>query len=85
MVKRPRLDHWSFSYALEFQNHFFICRVSDLVIGVSEKSFESAIEDATTKLYHVPNLPYSNKPEGIRICVDTYNRIKQSEISHILL
>lgn len=84
MVKRPRLDQWSFSYVLEKQDTLFLCHVSHLVTGVSEKSYEDAIEDARLKLYHIPNLPYSDEPNGIKVCIETYQN-QQSELAHIFL
>lgn len=84
MVKRPRLDHWSFSYELEKQEDIFLCNVPNLVVGMSEISFEDAVDDARNKLYHIPNLPYSHCSNGIKIHIETYMN-QQNETSHIFL
>lgn len=58
----------------------------NLVTGISEKSFEDAMEDAKIKLYQIPDLPYSNKPDGIKICLETYKyQHKHNQTTHIFL
>lgn len=84
MEKRRRLDYWSYSYSFKKQEEIFLCIVQDLVVGISENSFEEAFEDARLKLYQVPNLPFSQKPNGITVCIETYNH-QHNEIHHIFL
>jgi hypothetical protein len=74
-----------FEYILEMRENLYVCVVED-VIGISELNFETAIEDATQKLYYNTNLVSQNKYNTsniIKINIDDYNSFHKNQAEHI--
>ena len=77
-----------FEYRLRVEDNIYLCIVEDdLVVGMSDNSFEEAVADAKKKLFYHNALPYNIKQPllWIRIDYDEYMNFHKSDVQHILL